>query len=168
LYDLYSRVLNTMTPLKEILAEDYPQYLEQEGDISALHLAYVRYKREQNLMDYDDLLLNLGLLLREHESIRAILADRYKYIMVDEYQDTNRLQAEIVRFLASKHRNVMVVGDDAQCIYSFRGSSIRNIMMFGEEYESCKIIKLEENYRSTQPILNLANAILNAGVPVKE
>jgi DNA helicase-2/ATP-dependent DNA helicase PcrA len=163
LYDLYSRVLNTMTPLKEILAEDYPQYLEQEGDISALHLAYVRYKREQNLMDYDDLLLNLGLLLREHDSIRNILADKYKYIMVDEYQDTNRLQAEIVRFLASKHRNVMVVGDDAQCIYSFRGSTIRNITMFGEEYEGCTVIKLEENYRSTQPILNLANAILNAG-----
>jgi len=82
--------------------------------------------------------------------------DRYKYIMVDEYQDTNRLQAEIVKLLAFKHRNLMVVGDDAQCIYSFRGSTIQNILSFEKEFKDCKIIKLEENFRSTQPILNLA------------
>ena len=83
--------------------------------------------------------------------------------MVDEYQDTNKLQAEIVKQLASKRRNLMVVGDDAQCIYSFRGSTIRNILSFGEEFKDCKVIKLEENYRSTQPILNLANEILLRG-----
>jgi DNA helicase-2/ATP-dependent DNA helicase PcrA len=80
--------------------------------------------------------------------------------MVDEYQDTNKLQAEIVKLLVFKYRNLMVVGDDAQCIYSFRGSTIRNILSFGEEFKDCKIIKLEENFRSTQPILNLANEIL--------
>ena len=163
LYDLYSRSLNTVTPVKELLAMDYPQYLEIETDISTLHGVYVKYKREHNLMDYDDLLLNLALLLRQNEAVRATLSDRYKYIMVDEYQDTNKLQAEIVKLLASKHRNLMVVGDDAQCIYSFRGSTIRNILTFGEEFKDCKIIKLEENFRSTQPILNLANEILLRG-----
>jgi DNA helicase-2/ATP-dependent DNA helicase PcrA len=161
LYDLYSRSLNTMTPLPELLAADYPQYSEQEKDIRTVHEAYVRYKREHNLMDYDDLLLNLALLLRQQEGIRATLSERYRYIMVDEYQDTNRLQSDIVKLLAFKHKNVMVVGDDAQCIYSFRGSTIRNILTFGEEFENVKVVKLEENYRSTQPILSLANAILN-------
>ncbi len=99
LYDLYSRSLNTVTPVKELLAMDYPQYLEIETDISALHNAYVKYKHENNLMDYDDLLLNLALLLRQNEAVRATLSDRYKYIMVDEYQDTNKLQAEIVKLL---------------------------------------------------------------------
>jgi DNA helicase-2/ATP-dependent DNA helicase PcrA len=163
LYDVYSRSLNTMIPVKDILGEDYPQYLDQEADIQMVHAAYVRYKKEHNLMDYDDLLVNLTILLRQHEGVRLTLSDRYKYIMVDEYQDTNRVQAEIVKLLATQHRNVMVVGDDAQCIYSFRGSTIRNIMEFPEEFQDCKIIKLEENFRSTQPILNLANEILRRG-----
>jgi DNA helicase-2/ATP-dependent DNA helicase PcrA len=163
IYDLYSRSLNMMTPVKELLAMDYPQYLEIESDIVALHTAYVNYKHEHNLMDYDDLLLNLALLLRTNEAVRGTLSDRYKYIMVDEYQDTNRLQAEIVKMLAFKHRNLMVVGDDAQCIYSFRGSTIQNILSFGKEFKDCKIITLEENFRSTQPILNLANEILLKG-----
>jgi DNA helicase II / ATP-dependent DNA helicase PcrA len=163
LYDLYSRSINTMQQVKELLAIDYPQYLEIENDIAVLQGAYVQYKRQHNLMDYDDLLLNLARLLRQNESVRAILSDRYKYIMVDEYQDTNKLQAEIVSLLASKHRNLMVVGDDAQCIYSFRGSTIQNILSFGEEFKDCKIVKLEENFRSTQPILNLANEILLRG-----
>ncbi len=160
LYDLYSRSINTLTTLKDLLALDYPNYLEQEADIHAVHAAYVQYKRQHNLMDYDDLLLNLTVLLKQHEAVRAALSDKYKYIMVDEYQDTNRMQAELVKLLTFKHQNVMVVGDDAQCIYSFRGSTIRNILEFPQEYPGCRVIKLEENYRSTQPILNLANEIL--------
>jgi DNA helicase-2/ATP-dependent DNA helicase PcrA len=163
LYDLYSRSLNTLTPLKNLLSQDYPQYLEVETDIVDLHSAYVKYKREHNLMDYDDLLLNVELLLRQNETVQTTLSDRYKYIMVDEYQDTNKLQADIVKLLAFKHRNLMVVGDDAQCIYSFRGSTIRNILTFGDEFKDCRIVKLEENFRSTQPILNLANEILLHG-----
>ncbi len=163
LFDLYSRAVNTVTPLKELLALDYPQYLDQEADIQVLHSNYVQYKRQHNLMDYDDLLVNFALLLKQEESVRAVLSDRYKYIMVDEYQDTNRVQAELVKLLAFRHRNIMVVGDDAQCIYSFRGSTIRNIMTFPEEFPDCKVIKLEENFRSTQPILNLANEILKRG-----
>jgi DNA helicase-2/ATP-dependent DNA helicase PcrA len=164
LYDLYSRCLNTLTPLKDLLALDYPNYLEQEPDIQAVHSAYVQYKKQHNLMDYDDLLVNLVVLLKQNEPVRAVLSDKYKYIMVDEYQDTNKVQAEVVKLLAFKHRNIMVVGDDAQCIYSFRGSTIKNIMEFPQEFADCRIVKLEENYRSTQPILNLANEILKRSV----
>ena len=168
LYDLYSRSINTMTPVKDLLALDYPHYLEIEPDIQTVHNGYIQYKRQHNLMDYDDLLVNLALLLKKDESIRAVLSDRYKYIMVDEYQDTNRVQAELVKLLAFKHRNIMVVGDDAQCIYSFRGSTIKNIMTFPQEFPDCRVVKLEENFRSTQPILNLANEILKRGTVVGE
>src|SRR5206468_12475180 len=115
------------------------------------------YKKAHNLMDYDDLLLNLVKLLRENEPVRNELSSYYRYIMVDEYQDTNKLQSEIVKELAHKHQNIMVVGDDSQSIYSFRGATIRNILDFPEQFRECKIIKLEENYRSTQAILNVAN-----------
>ncbi len=168
LYDIYSRSLNTISSVTEILSTDYPQYLELEADIRTLHDAYTKYKKEHNLMDYDDLLLNLVLLLRQHEAVRATLSDRYKYIMVDEYQDTNKMQAEIVKLLAYKHQNIMVVGDDAQSIYAFRGSTIKNILSFPDEFPECKIIKLEENFRSTQPILNLANEILKRGTVIEE
>ncbi|MBI3005647.1 MAG: ATP-dependent helicase [Ignavibacteriales bacterium] len=165
LYDIYSRALNTLTPMKDILTNDYPHYLELEADIANVHKAYTIYKKEHNLMDYDDLLVNLVELLRKDESVRTGLSIRYKYIMVDEYQDTNKIQSEIVKLLAFKHQNVMVVGDDAQSIYAFRGSTIKNILNFPKEFSDCKVIKLEENFRSTQPILNLANEILKRGAP---
>ena len=154
--------------LGAVLAQDYPHYLELEPEIANVHKAYVIYKKEHGLMDYDDLLVNLAKLLQHHQAVRAMLSEQYKYIMVDEYQDTNRIQAEIVKLLAYKHQNVMVVGDDAQSIYSFRGSTIKNILEFGEAFPECKTIKLEENFRSTQPILNLANEILKRGVPNAE
>ncbi|MBI5464742.1 MAG: ATP-dependent helicase [Ignavibacteriales bacterium] len=163
LYDLYSRSINTLTPVPDLLSQDYPHYLDQLDDVQKLHTAYVQFKRQHNLMDYDDLLVNLALLLKQKEAVRAALSERYKYIMVDEYQDTNRVQSELVKLLAFKHQNVMVVGDDAQAIYAFRGSTIRNILSFPQEFPSCTVIKLEENFRSTQPILNLANEILNRG-----
>jgi DNA helicase-2/ATP-dependent DNA helicase PcrA len=166
LYDLYSRSLNTMTPMKDLLAQEYPHYQELEADIATVHQAYTIYKKEHNLMDYDDLLVNLVQLLRKDESVRTALSLRYKYIMVDEYQDTNKIQSEIVKLLAFKHQNVMVVGDDAQSIYAFRGSTIKNILDFPKEFPECKVIKLEENFRSTQPILNLANEILKRGAPL--
>jgi len=160
LYDLYSSSVNTLTPLKELLSEDYPHYVELEKDIRTVHALYVEYKKQHNLMDYDDLLINFVRLLHDHESVRASLSDRYKYIMVDEYQDTNRIQAEVVRLLCYKHDNVMVVGDDSQSIYSFRGATIQNILEFPEQFTGCKVVKLEENYRSTQAILDVANEIL--------
>jgi DNA helicase-2/ATP-dependent DNA helicase PcrA len=167
LYDLYSRSVNTLTPVDQLLAKDYPHYIEIVDDIKKVHASYVRYKSSNNLMDYDDLLLNVVTLLKGNDSLRAILSDRYKYVMVDEYQDTNKIQAEIVRLLAYKHQNLMVVGDDAQSIYSFRGSTIENIRTFPDDFPGCKIIKLEENFRSSQPILNLANEILKRAVTPK-
>ncbi len=164
LYDLYSRSINTTTPLTDLLAADYSHYLEIEEDIRKVCVVYLEYKKAHNLMDYDDLLVNLMKLLHEHEAVRSELSSYYRYIMVDEYQDTNKLQSEIVRLLASKHGNVMVVGDDSQAIYAFRGSTIKNILEFPEQYKNCKIIKLEENYRSTQAILNVANEILNRAI----
>lgn len=160
LYDLHSRSVNTLSPVEDLLASDYPHFSELLGDIKKVHAEYTTYKLNNNLMDYDDLLLNLAKLMRENESVRAFLSNRYKYIMVDEYQDTNKIQSEIVKLLAFSHQNVLVVGDDAQSIYSFRGSTIENIQTFPEQFPGCKIIKLEENFRSSQPILNLANEIL--------
>lgn len=160
LYNLYSRSINTVTPLTNLLASDYPHYLELENDIRRLFDIYSEYKKSHNLMDYDDLLVNLVGLLHNQEAIRNELSGFYRYIMVDEYQDTNKLQSEIIRHLASRHRNVMVVGDDSQSIYAFRGSTIRNILEFPEQFSDCKVITLEENFRSTQAILNVANEIL--------
>ncbi len=160
LYDLYSRSINTATPVNNILAVDYPHYLELADDIHKVHGLYDEYKKSHNLMDYDDLLMNLVHLLDRHEPVRAELSSRYRYIMVDEYQDTNTIQASIVKLLAYKHQNLMVVGDDSQSIYSFRGATIRNILDFPEQFPGCKVVTLEENYRSTQSILNVANEII--------
>jgi DNA helicase II / ATP-dependent DNA helicase PcrA len=164
LYDLHSRSVNTVTSLQNLLIRDYPHYLDLEEDIKKVHVLYVEYKKAHNLMDYDDLLVNFGKLLKEHDAVRNDLSNRYKYIMVDEYQDTNKIQAQIVKLLAAKHQNIMVVGDDSQSIYSFRGATIRNILEFPEEFSECKTITLEENYRSTQGILNLANEILKCAL----
>ncbi|MFZ1731294.1 MAG: ATP-dependent helicase [Bacteroidota bacterium] len=157
---MYSTSVNTLTPIDLVVAKDYPQFAEQIDAIEALARAYVSYKRANNIMDYDDLLVNLVTLLEQHPQIRTRMGERYRYIMVDEYQDTNKLQARIIRQLASTHNNVMAVGDDAQSIYSFRGANFRNIMDFPKEYENCRVITLEENYRSTQPVLDFTNEII--------
>jgi DNA helicase II / ATP-dependent DNA helicase PcrA len=163
LYDIFSKAVNTQQTIAAVVKEEYPHFEEYSDEIVALHTAFDTYKAKHNLMDYDDLLLYLRALLRDREAVRSTLARRFTYIMVDEYQDTNRIQAEIVKLLSLSHGNVMVVGDDAQAIYSFRGATVRNILDFPEEYPGCRIIKLEENYRSTQPILNLTNEILRRG-----
>jgi DNA helicase-2/ATP-dependent DNA helicase PcrA len=161
LYEIYSKSINTETPIEEIVLNEFPHYYEQVEDIVKLFRIYNTYKAKHNLMDYDDLLLNLKRLLEEFDDVRKKLSNQYKYIMIDEYQDTNKLQADIVRLLGMEHRNVMAVGDDSQSIYAFRGANFRNIMDFPKDFPGTKIIKLEENYRSTQPILNLANEIID-------
>ncbi|MGB2957404.1 MAG: ATP-dependent helicase [Bacteroidota bacterium] len=160
LFDMFSKSVNTIESIKTVVENEYSHFADYLGDITALQKAYELYKAKHNLMDYDDLLLHLRALLRDHDRVQRSLSDRYRYIMVDEYQDTNKIQADIVLQLADRHRNIMVVGDDSQAIYSFRGATIRNILEFPEEFENCKTIKLEENYRSTQAILNLTNEIL--------
>lgn len=161
LLDIYSKSINKVTPTKQIIADEFPQFAHCEDKIIAVHKAYVAYKRENSVLDYDDLLLYIKLLLENNDGLRERLSNEYKYIMVDEYQDTNTLQADVIRLLASEHNNIMAVGDDAQSIYSFRGANYRNILDFPRLFENTKIIKLEQNYRSTQNILKLTNEIIS-------
>jgi DNA helicase-2/ATP-dependent DNA helicase PcrA len=158
--EILGAVVNKDLSLDHLLSRDYPQFLEQRDHLAKLAAAYQDEKRRHGLLDYDDLLLEGRRLLTEHEDVRRTLSRRFQYLMVDEYQDTNRLQAELVQLLAYSHQNVMAVGDDSQSIYSFRGANFRNIMDFPRLFPGTRIIKLEENYRSTQPILDLANAII--------
>jgi DNA helicase-2/ATP-dependent DNA helicase PcrA len=160
--ELFGAVVNKDLSLDNLLARDYPQFLDQRDRLAKMSAAYQDEKRRHALLDYDDLLLEGRRLLTEHDDLRQHLSRRFQYLMVDEYQDTNRLQAELVRLLASTHQNVMAVGDDSQSIYSFRGANFRNIMDFPQIFPGTRIIKLEENYRSTQPILDLANGIIAA------
>jgi DNA helicase-2/ATP-dependent DNA helicase PcrA len=158
---ILSKAANREKSMAEIMEEEYPQFLPVLHRIEHLQGLYREYKRKNNLMDYDDLILFLRLLLEQDEEVRVELGTRYRYIMVDEYQDTNTIQADIVRYLGSVHRNVMVVGDDSQSIYSFRGANFRNMFEFPVHFPEARIIKLEENYRSTQPILTLTNALMD-------
>jgi DNA helicase-2/ATP-dependent DNA helicase PcrA len=159
---MISSSINRMTPLREIVEAEFPQYRNEIEEIEALARAYQDYKRAHDLMDYDDLLVNMVLLLEKHPDVRERLSDTHRFIMVDEYQDTNKLQHEIVHRLAGARRNVMVVGDDSQSIYSFRGANFRYFMDFPDHFPGTTVITLEENYRSTQPILNFTNEVLRA------
>jgi DNA helicase-2/ATP-dependent DNA helicase PcrA len=158
---IYSKAVNKVAPVEEVVLQDYPHFLKETADLLRLHEAYHAYKQENHLMDYDDLLIYLRALLQEDLNVQETLSQTYRYIMVDEYQDTNKIQSDIVKLLASTHNNVMVVGDDSQSIYAFRGANFRNIMDFHAIFPGTRIIKLEENYRSTQPILNAANVIIS-------
>ena len=160
--EILSRTVNKSSGLGQVLYDEYPQFIEWEGQIKKIGAEYGNYKRQKGLLDYDDLLVYLKDLLTTHEAVRDALSRNYRYIMVDEYQDTNKLQAHIVCLLAAEHKNVMVVGDDSQSIYSFRGAHFKNIMEFPRLFPQAKVITLEENYRSTQPILNLTNEVIAA------
>jgi len=157
LNDIISYSVNTGTDLESVVADRIPYFSRWTGEILEVALLYRQRKREANLMDFDDLLLNWRELLRSHPDVRADYGRLFEHILVDEYQDTNLIQAEIVDLLASVHRNLMVVGDDSQSIYSFRGANFENILQFPEKYRDARIYKLEANYRSTPEILHLAN-----------
>ena len=159
--EIYSKSVNKEVPVKEIIEKEFFNFIEVEDKIIAIQKAYVKYKREKSLLDYDDLLLYLKFLLSENENLRKKISNQYKYIMIDEYQDTNTLQADIIKLLASEHNNVMAVGDDSQSIYAFRGANYKNILDFPNIFNDVKIIKLEQNYRSGQNILNLTNKIIS-------
>jgi len=152
--------VNKSEKIKDVLYDEYPQFMEWSEEIEKIACEYRKYKYSKSLLDYDDLLVYLKDLLEKHENVRFTLANKYKFIMVDEYQDTNKLQAYIVCLLASEHKNIMVVGDDSQSIYSFRGANFKNIMDFPKIFKEAKVITLEENYRSTQPILNMTNEVI--------
>jgi DNA helicase-2/ATP-dependent DNA helicase PcrA len=157
---LFSKSVNKSENIKKVLYTDYPHFIEWEDQLIKIKDEYALYKHSKSLLDYDDLLVYLRKLLLEFDQARLHLVKKYRYIMVDEYQDTNKLQAEIVYNLASESKNIMVVGDDAQSIYAFRGANFKNIIDFPKVFKDAKIITLEENYRSTQSILNLTNEII--------
>ncbi|MCG6964440.1 MAG: ATP-dependent helicase [Acidobacteria bacterium] len=161
LVDVYSYVINTGHSLDDVLLARAPQYLDQSELIAAVFKRYLERKRDADLMDFDDLLLNWLLLLKRFPEARAELAERFRHVLVDEYQDTNRLQADIVDAMLGADRNLMVVGDDAQSIYAFRGADYANILSFQERHRDCAVFRLEINYRSTPPILALANASIS-------
>lgn len=162
---LLSKVRNKEISIGDVLQRDAQHLLPHADALESIGEAYRGYRRQHGLLDYDDLLFELEDLLKgDPEAGREGLAERfrerYRYIMVDEYQDTNRVQARLVRLLAGEAGNVMAVGDDAQSIYAFRGADVRNILDFPKLFPGTRVIRLEENYRSTQPVLDVANAVL--------
>ena len=157
---VFSLSVNTGRKAEEIIEEDYPHFEDQLEKILEIQKIFYNYKRKNNLLDYDDLLIYLRDFLNDFGSAAKSLLSSIKFLMVDEYQDTNILQADIVKGLTQINRNIMVVGDDSQSIYSFRGANFKNIIDFPKLYPNTKIIKLEENYRSIQPILDFTNHII--------
>ena len=164
LADIFSKIANKDASLEDIVDVEYPHFLPYLEVLQAILVGYTEIKKQQALMDYDDLLNNLWLLLDQHPDIRDRITTRYHHVMVDEYQDTNRVQARIVRLLAGGHHNIMVVGDDSQSIYSFRGADFRNIMEFPAHFPNTRVITLEENYRSAEPILALTNRLIDQAI----
>lgn len=161
---LISLAKNTGLDLDDLISQAKPEFMKVQVELVRVAREYEERKRRNNAMDFDDLLLNLLKLLRDHEPVRRSLGTQFRYILVDEYQDTNHLQAQIVQWLAEVHHNILVVGDDAQSIYSFRGADISNILEFPKRFPDCRTFKLETNYRSTQPVLDVANEVIKHNV----
>jgi len=164
IFKVLSFSANTERKVEDILEDEYPHFAEYTEKILEIQKIYTTYKRKNNLLDYDDLLIFLRNFLLELGSAAKSFLSTIKFVMVDEYQDTNKLQAEIIQGLAQINQNVMVVGDDSQSIYSFRGANFKNIMEFPKLFKDVKIITLEENYRSTQEILNFSNHIIEHAI----
>jgi DNA helicase-2/ATP-dependent DNA helicase PcrA len=158
LTEMFSLATNTDTPLEQLIARQYPHFEPLTAQLIRVDRLFQERKLARNSMDYDDLLVNWKRLLMEKPEVAAVYRDQFEHILVDEYQDTNTLQADIVDLLAEKHRNLMVVGDDAQSIFGWRGANVENIFRFRERYPDAQLFKLETNYRSTPEILMLANA----------
>ncbi|MBT8367703.1 MAG: ATP-dependent helicase [Deltaproteobacteria bacterium] len=160
LANIFSRAVNKMVPVEDVVYDDYPYLVTELESINSIFQSYKRNKSENNFFDFDDLLIFLLKLLKTDPGIHDRISSSYRYVMVDEYQDTNKIQAEILYLLTGANKNIMVVGDDSQSIYAFRGADFRNIMKFPAMFPDTRIIALEENYRSVQPILNLTNIII--------
>lgn len=161
LKNVYSFSRNTGTPIKETVEIKHPNFLDCVNDMEWICSEYQKRKQQSNAMDFDDLLWNWLKLMETQPAIASQISSRFQYVLVDEYQDTNALQARIISKLGEQHKNVFVVGDDAQSIYAFRGADVKNILSFPDSWPNAKIFKLESNYRSTPQILDLANASLS-------
>ena len=158
---MLSTCVNKRLTLEELLKEQkYWRFRQNERKLLLLREETKKYKEEHNLFNYDDILLKFDQMLTDYSNIARRIEDTYRYIMVDEYQDTNTLQDSIIRKIRTKNTNLMVVGDDMQSIYKFRGADVQNILSFSKRYTDCKVIYLTENYRSSQEILNLANHVM--------
>jgi len=160
--EVFSLAANTHKSVPDILHEQYGYFAQLADQIAGLQTRYTDRKRSSNAMDFDDLLALWLRLLQQHPEIREHYQRRFQFILVDEYQDTNRLQSDLIDLLAERHHNVMVVGDDAQSIYAWRGANFQNILLFPKRYPDTKIYKIETNYRSTPEILKVANAAITA------
>ena len=161
LHYVYSRHINTGIAVDDLLRDEFSQFVDYHEDFLRIFADYTRRKGERNLVDYDDLLLFWATMLEAAPQIAERIAGLYDHLLVDEYQDTNVLQARILRGMCRRHANITVVGDDAQSIYSFRGASFRNILDFPRQFPGTTLIALEQNYRSTQPILDASNALIS-------
>ncbi len=164
LNEIFSLVANTHKTTAELVATQFSYFADFAEQIADLHKKYVARKRAANGMDFDDLLALWLKLLQNHADVRELYQRRFQFILVDEYQDTNKLQSDLIDLLAARHRNVMVVGDDAQSIYAWRGANFANILEFPKRYTGAKVFKIETNYRSTPEILKVANAAIAANV----
>src|SRR2546425_3683818 len=164
LADIFSLAINREKSVAQILEEQYAYFSPRAPQIEDVGRRYVERKRAGGVIDFDDLLVLWLKLLQEHAEIREQYQRRFQFILVDEYQDTNILQSDLIDLLAARHHNVMVVGDDSQSIYSWRGANFQNILQFPKRYPEARIYKIETNYRSTPEILSLANAAIAANV----
>ena len=162
LAEIFSFVVNTETLMEELLAEKFPYFLPLLEQIKDVHARYQKKKKATNSMDFDDLLEKTLSMLQQKEEITTVYRRQFQFILVDEYQDTNKIQADLIDTLGCDHRNVMVVGDDAQSIYSWRGANFKNILEFPKRYPDAQVFKIEMNYRSVPEILEVANAAIAA------
>ncbi len=162
--EILSYALNAIVPLEKAILKKNPKLLPLIPDFERITVAYETKKKNANAMDFDDLLAKLHHLLATDVTFREAVSSRFRYVLVDEYQDTNPLQAAVVKLLAGPENNVLVVGDDAQSIYSFRAADVRNILDFPRHFPGAKLFKLETNYRSTPDILDLANDVIGRNV----
>jgi DNA helicase-2/ATP-dependent DNA helicase PcrA len=169
IHDIISYSRNKNTTISSIVHEQYTGLIDYIPDIELIYSGYSRYKILSKIFDFDDLMEILRNSLRDNIRFRENLQKQYQYLMVDEFQDTNIVQKEIVDYIAEKHRRVMVVGDDSQSIYAFRGANYENILRFPETYPECVVVRIEENYRSNQKILDFTNSIIdNARIGYKK
>lgn len=156
---IYSRVVNSRLRLADVLRREYPWCAHAADGLARIFAEYARRKQQRAVLDFDDLLLFWNELLGRPE-VQPLIEDRFDHVLVDEYQDTNVIQAEILARLRRRNRNITVVGDDAQSIYSFRAATVRNILDFPQQFPGATVVTLEQNYRSVQPILDLGNAVM--------
>lgn len=161
IYEIISYSRNKKSRIKEIIRKQYTGLENYIADIELLYSGYTRYKKASHILDFDDLMDVLNDSLKNNQRFREIMQNAFQYVMVDEFQDTNVVQNEIVQQIAARHRRIMVVGDDIQSIYAFRGAEYENILRFPEVYPDCAVIKIEENYRSNQHILDFTNNIID-------